>query len=151
MNAKPDSGANVRQAVPFFHVTSMPESIRFYVDGLGCAIKNQWVVDGKLRWCWLELGEAALMLQDYTTESGEVIKPQGAPGIGVSVSFQCRDAIALYHEFKRRGLQPSKPFVGNGMWVTILQDPDGFNLEFESITDAPEESEYQEEPATGKS
>ena len=27
---------NVRQAVPFFSVSNMEESIRFYVDGLGC-------------------------------------------------------------------------------------------------------------------
>jgi hypothetical protein len=32
------------------------------------------------------------------------------------------------------------------MWVTSLTDPDGYSLHFESVTDAPEESEY-EEPA----
>ncbi len=30
---------NVRQAVPFFSVSNMEESIRFYVDGLGCQIE----------------------------------------------------------------------------------------------------------------
>jgi catechol 2,3-dioxygenase-like lactoylglutathione lyase family enzyme len=35
-----------------------------------------------------------------------------------------------------------RPFVGNGMWVTEIRDPDGYQLCFESPTDAPEESEY---------
>ena len=31
------------------------------------------------------------------------------------------------------------------MWVTNVTDPDGYNLSFESVTDAPEETEYAEE------
>ena len=48
-----------------------------------------------------------------------------------------RDAIA-------RGLNTQRPFVGNRMWVTILTDPDGYKLDFESPTDAPEESLYSD-------
>ena len=36
------------------------------------------------------------------------------------------------------------PFVGNGMWVTSLSDPDGYRIDFESYTDAPEETEFQD-------
>jgi hypothetical protein len=28
--------------------------------------------------------------------------------------------------------------VGNGLWVVSLTDPDGYRLDFESPTDAPE-------------
>ena len=28
------------------------------------------------------------------------------------------------------------------MWVTSIKDPDGYDLNFESPTDAPEETEY---------
>lgn len=59
-------------------------------------------------------------------------------------NYQCQDAIAFYEAVKVRGLQVQKPFVGNSMWVTALTDPDGYSLYFESPTDAPEESEYQE-------
>ncbi len=37
-----------------------------------------------------------------------------------------------------------EPFVGNGMWVVVLNDPDGYHLDFESITDIPEETTYAE-------
>ena len=65
-------------------------------------------------------------------------------GAGVSLCFQCRDAIALYREMLGRGLKPARPFVGNRMWVTVVRDPDGYKLDFESPTDAPEETELAE-------
>lgn len=34
------------------------------------------------------------------------------------------------------------PFVGNGMWVTSLADPDGYWIDFESLMDVPEEKVY---------
>ncbi|HEY1951278.1 MAG TPA: hypothetical protein VGG76_00605, partial [Gemmatimonadaceae bacterium] len=65
-------------------------------------------------------------------------------GVGVSINFVCKDAVALYREFRSRGIDAKRPFVGNGMWVTHVRDPDGYNLYFESPTDAPEESELPE-------
>jgi lactoylglutathione lyase len=127
---------NVEQAVPFLMVTNMEASLPFYVDGLGFEMTRKWTPRGKIAWCWLQLGGAALMLQ----ELGKV--PEGKLGLGVSVCFQCKDALALYHAFTSRGIQARNPFVGNGMWVTIVHDPDGYTLDFESPTDVPEETEY---------
>jgi len=139
---------NVKQAVPFFGVTSMESSLRFYVDGLGFKMKNHWIPDraedhpdGRIRWCWLELGEAAIMLQEFLPER----RPKEALGTGVNVCFQCEDALALYREFKSRGIQTlQRPSVGNRLWVVPLTDPDGYRVEFSSPTDAPEESEFEE-------
>ena len=68
----------------------------------------------------------------------------GKVGEGVSICFVCEDALALYHEFRGRGLEASRPFVGNRMWVTSLRDPDGYQLHFESSTDVREETVYAE-------
>jgi hypothetical protein len=43
-----------------------------------------------------------------------------------------------------RGLNPSRPFVGNNLWVTSFTDPDGYRLDFESPTDVPEETVYSD-------
>lgn len=137
------TSASVRQAVPFFGVVSMDASLRWYVDGLGFTMTHRWIDEGKLRWCWLERGGAALMLQEFRPEW----VPEGRLGAGVSVCFICDDALALYREFTARGVAAQRPFVGNGMWVTSLQDPDGYQLHFESVTDAPEETEYTEDAA----
>jgi lactoylglutathione lyase len=142
------TSVNVKQAVPFFGVTNMESSLRFYVDGLGFKMKNYWIpdraedhADGRIHWCWLELGDAAIMLQEFRPgdSSNETL------GTGVNICFQCEDALALYREFKSRGIQTRKrPFVGNRLWVVPLTDPDGYRIEFSSPTGAPEESELEE-------
>jgi lactoylglutathione lyase len=136
MDLQPKTESNVMQAVPFFMITDMEASLRFYVEGLGFTITKKWIPHGKLEWCWLELGGVALMLQE--DRPGKL--PANKRGEGVSICFQCKDAIAIYRDAIARGLQPQRPFVGNSMWVTILHDPDGYTLDFESPTDAPEES-----------
>jgi len=142
------TSVNVKKAVPFFGVTNMAASLRFYVDGLGFKMQHRWIPnreehnpDGKIRWCRLELGDAAIMLQEFLPER----QPQETLGTGVNVCFQCEDALALYREFKSSGIQTrQRPFVGNRLWVVPLTDPDGYRIEFASPTDAPEESELEE-------
>jgi len=128
---------NVKEVVPFLSISSMEQSIRFYIDGLGFEMRNKWEPDGKLRWCWLTLGGASLMLQEFTNG------PPPTPG-GINLTFMCDDAIALYREYHARGLNPSEPQVGNGLWVTKVADPDGFKLFFESPTDVAEETKLSE-------
>ncbi|HEU4416403.1 MAG TPA: VOC family protein [Candidatus Angelobacter sp.] len=135
--------ANVQQAVPFFRVSNIEASVRFYIDGMGFRMKHQWIDEGKLRWCWLEIGEAAMMLQEFRKQGQDAWTPEGKVGVGVSISFQCKDALAIYHELIGRGVKASRPFVGNHMWVTSVEDPDGYKLEFESPTDVPEDTVYQ--------
>jgi len=90
------------------------------------------------------------MLQEYVKEGHGVQRTEGVLGQGVSLSFQCEDALALYREFRTSGLEPSEPFVGNSMWVTSLSDPDGYRVEFESPTDVPEETKLSEFEASQK-
>lgn len=144
MGLRPSDVPNVRLAVPFFKVTSIETSLRFYVDGLGFTITRTWEPDGRIRWCWLELGPVAVMLQEYSKNRQPGAWPAAPLGQGVCICFMCADAIAIYHESRARGLAPATPFVGNGLWVTSFVDPDGFRLDFESPTDAPEETVYSD-------
>ncbi len=144
MAATPATIANLIQVVPFLGVTDMERSIRFYIDGLGFAMKHQWMPEGKLRWCWLTRGGASIMLQEFVKEGHGGQRPEGGLGQGVNLSFQCEDAVALYREFRSRSLDVREPFVGNSMWVTGLSDPDGYKLDFESVTDVPEDTKLSE-------
>jgi len=103
--------ADVSQVVPFFTVRDIQASVRFYVDGLGFTMTKQWIDDGA-----------------------------GKVGVGVSLAFICADAVTIYRDVTARGLAAQRPFVGNGMWVTQLRDPDGYDIVFESATDVPEET-----------
>jgi catechol 2,3-dioxygenase-like lactoylglutathione lyase family enzyme len=134
--------AEIKQAVPFFGVSNMENSLRFYVDGLGFEMTRKWIDGGAIRWCWLQRGGAGLMLQDFRREDGTSWSPDGKLGLGVSIMFICDDALTIYREVTSRGIEASRPFVGNGMWVTSLRDPDGYRVEFESYTDAPEETVF---------
>jgi catechol 2,3-dioxygenase-like lactoylglutathione lyase family enzyme len=120
MNPAAQPSPNVRQVVPFFRVSDMQRSVRFYLDALGFSMKHQWVVDGTLRWCWLTLGGASLMLQEFSEHSQDAPSPGQKVGLGVSLCFQCEDALALYREFTSRGVAAQEPFVGNRMWVVML-------------------------------
>jgi catechol 2,3-dioxygenase-like lactoylglutathione lyase family enzyme len=142
MDTHAPAAPNVRQAVPFFGVTDIEASLRFYLDGLGFALTNQWSPEGRIRWCWLELGEAALMLQEYWRDGKRGGAPEGPLGQGVSICFWCTDALVVYHELQARGVPARRPFVGNGLWVTSVTDPDGYDLYFESPTEVPEGTEY---------
>jgi len=145
MELKPTDLQNVRQAVPFFHVKDIEASLRFYLNGLGFTMTRHWEPEGRIRWCWLELGGAAIMLQQYWKDGRPGGWPAGPCGQGVSTCFVCADALAVYHAARARGLDASTPFVGNNLWVTSLVDPDGYRLEFESPTDVPEGTVYSEQ------
>ena len=147
MDIAPSTSANVKQAVPFFGVTNMEASLRFYVDGLGFKMKHWWIPDraedhpDRIRWCWLQRGDAAVMLQEFLPER----RPKETLGTGTSICFMCEDALELYRDFKANGIETrQRPFVGNRLWVVPLADPDGYRIEFESPTDKPEETELQE-------
>ena len=115
MKLETKTATNVKQAVPFFRVSHMEESVRYYVDGLGFEMTKQWIDEGKLRWCWLQHGGAALMLQEFRKEGHDSWLPKGKVGEGVSICFICEDALAIYRDVTLRGIKASRPFVGNGM------------------------------------
>ena len=144
MNAGTEIDGNVREVVPFLHVSDMEKSLRYYIDGLGFTMKNKWVVDGEVRWCWLAKGGAALMLQEFPKQGHDSLVTSGKVGEGVSLCFICDDAVAIYDDFRSRGMNASEPEVGNAMWVTGLSDADGYRLYFESPTDTPEDTKLSD-------
>lgn len=135
---------NIKLTVPFFIVTDMEASLRFYVDGLGFEVLYSWTPRGKIEWCYLKREGAALMLQQPRNDIPNPWKPEGKTGIGVHTCFFCEDALALYHEFIAKGINAEEPFVSNNMWSTTLRDPDDYRLEFESSTDVPEGTKLSE-------
>lgn len=129
---------HVSEVVPFLAVRDMVQSLTFYVDGLGFLLHKKWVVDNQIRWCSLRTGDAHLMLQQFATEGHDSKRYADPKGEGVQLCFFLDDAVEFYHAVKAKGLEAQEPCVENGQWVTYLKDPDGFQLLFESPTDAPE-------------
>jgi lactoylglutathione lyase len=131
---------NVTAVVPLLMVTNIERSLAFYVGGLGFNIQNRWIPDGHLRWCWMSLGGAALMLQEAVDSSREKLAAAGVLGNGVSLNFSCIDALAIYRDAASHGIHTLRePQVGNFSWEVVFADPDGYRIHFSSPTDLPEE------------
>jgi catechol 2,3-dioxygenase-like lactoylglutathione lyase family enzyme len=136
-----ETSSNIRLAVPFFMVMNMEASLQFYVNKLGFTLANQWTPRGKIEWCLLQRDGVWLMLQEPRNKEQFNGTEKGK---GISICFQCKDALALYHEFSSHNIEIKEPFVGNNMWVVCFTDPDGYRLDFESPTDVPEETMYSD-------
>jgi lactoylglutathione lyase len=131
----------ITAVVPMLMVTSMERSLAFYIDGLGFTIQNRWVPDGHLRWCWMSIDGAALMLQHAIESTREKLDAAGRLGNGVGLYFQCSDALCIYREAAARGIHALRePQVGNSAWEVFFADPDGYKINFSSPTDLPEET-----------
>jgi hypothetical protein len=141
--AAKQSAPDVGVGVALHMITDMTRSLAFWIDGLGFTLKNTWMPDGKIRWCWLERGTGAVMLQEMSAAQAAKIAGQTF-GLGVQMYFQSADAIALYREFRSRGIEVSEPQVGNGNWEIFLRDPDGYKVAFCSPTDVPEETKLSD-------
>jgi lactoylglutathione lyase len=144
MNAVIQTKQNIRQTVPFFMISDMENSLKFYVGGLGFEIENKWTPHGKIEWCWLKREGGTIMLQEYLKEEPYAAKIGNKLGEGISICFLCEAALELYNEFLSKGLNPSEPFVGNSMWDVKIKDPDGYVLHFESPTNVREETTYSQ-------
>jgi len=131
------AAGGVADVVPFLWVGDMQRSLGFYVTGLGATIDREWVVDGRIRWCRLGLGGAAIMLQEVAPGPA----PVAVLGAGASLNFTCRDALAFYDAARAAGIEPlNEPQVGNGLWEVGYADPDGYRSWFASPTELPEET-----------
>ncbi len=117
--------ANVQQAVPFFGVSSMEASLRFYVDGLGFVMTKQWTPDGpdKVRWCWLQHGNAALMLQEFKKDH----RPAAGRQTWLWASPSAFNAMTLWQSIvrsRRAGFRPNgrswEMPCGSHPWKTLM-------------------------------
>lgn len=70
--------------------------------------------------------------------------PDKKLGLGVELCLQCDQALVMYDRALKNGLPVDEPFVGNNMWVVSLRDPDGYKINFESPTDVPEGTTYNQ-------
>ena len=141
MSASTAPAHNVSAVVPLLMVTSIKRSLAFYVDGLGFTIQNRWMPDGHLRWCWMSLGGAALMLQEAIESTRRKMAGDGILGNGAALYFQCSDALTIYRQAAGRGISAMRePQVGNFAWEVFFTDPDGYKINFSSPTDFPEET-----------
>ena len=125
--------ATIQELVPLLFVDDIGRSAAFYRDRLGFEMTSSWEPGGKLAWCRLERGGAAVMLQQAIPEEDG---PAEGRGRGVGFFFRCDDAGAMHADFASRGLTVAPPQAAfYGMNQVFVKDPDGYELCFQSAID----------------
>jgi len=131
--ATTNAPGTLRQLWPLLFVQDLDRSIAFYRDRLGFDVVAHDSINDRIYWCRLERGGASLMLQQAEAEDG----PAAGRGHGVAFYFVCNDADAFHAEFTARGLSLEPPSVAHyGMKQLFVPEPDGYDICFESPTDA---------------
>lgn len=115
------SDAVIRETVPFFAVSDMQASLEHYVHRLGFSLKNKWIDDGKLRWCWLVHGQAALMLQEFHTEGKNARVFEGRRGGGTRFVYTTEEEVIAPAPAQDGAVWPF------GEYSTAIDD-DGYSL-----------------------
>ena len=134
-NVMQQTATEMQELVPLLYVDDIVHSSTFYCDGLGFEQKLTWEPDGKLAWCRLERGNAAIMLQLAVPEEDGAVEERCK---GVGFFFLCDDAQAMYEELLSRGLTLEPPKVAfYGMNQLFLKDPDGYELCFQNQVEIP--------------
>jgi len=124
------TATEMQELVPLLYVDDIVHSSAFYCDGLGFELKLKWEPDGKLAWCRLERGNAAIMLQLVVPEDDSNVEERSK---GVGFYFLCDDAHNMYEELLSKGLSMEPPKVAfYGMNQLFVKAPDGYELCFQN-------------------
>ncbi len=121
----------IRSLAPLLVVKDISRSVDFYSNKLDFTVTEQWSPDGDLKWCRLERGNSAIMLQQACDEDG----PSEGRGRGVIFYFNCDDANAEHERLAALGVDIDPPKVAfYGMNQLYLHDPDDYQLCFQNCT-----------------
>jgi len=123
--------AEIQELVPLLFVEDILRSAAFYQHRLGFEMTMKWEPAGKLAWCRLERGGAALMLQQALPEEDG---PAEGRGRGVCFYVNCEEAGEMHADLASRGLSVAAPQASfYGMNQLFVKDPDGYELCFQSV------------------
>jgi hypothetical protein len=149
MTVETVTSVNVKQAVPFFGVSNMEASLRFYVHGLGFTMKRWWIPeqadgqddykpDGRIRWSW---ARRRLCCRSFCRSASRRERREAESMSVFSAKTRWRFiASSSRGESGREHVRRWETV----WWVVTVTDPDGCRMEFSSPTDAPEDSELEE-------
>lgn len=125
--------------VPEFSVRDLQDSLAFYVQTLGFAVKFARPEEA---FAYIELGRAQIMLDQIPTDEKRIWKTgELEPPLGRGINFQIEvaDVTALRDRAVGAGRTLFRPMeeawyredeIENGQRQFLIQDPDGYLLRF---------------------
>jgi catechol 2,3-dioxygenase-like lactoylglutathione lyase family enzyme len=118
----------LRSITPSLTVDDLEESRRFYVDGLGFTVHEEWKEEGKLLGLMLVAGSCHLGLSQDDWSKGR----DRQKGLGFRIWAQtAQDLDALAERMRDHGVAPDGPKEEPwGARTLTVTDPDGYKLTF---------------------
>jgi len=120
-------GARTGKLIPSIGVSDIDRSVSFYRQFFGFRVIDSYEVEGHMAWCWLQVGDANLMLQQLSADQQITLNP----AIGQSWCMYIRpgDLAGLHEQLSQAGypvsaIEPT-PYGASEFFVT---DPDGYEL-----------------------
>lgn len=116
-------------ARPVLHVKDVEVSLRFYVEGLGCASPWRYEEDGRARVAQVERQGCALILSDQWPDK----IGNGLMFISLNVEPPTHQAATVALDALRVELMARNVPVKDGSWgyrLLVVEDPDGNQLFF---------------------
>lgn len=113
--------------IPSLGVSDIDRSLGFYREFFGFKVEDSYEADGRMTWCWLKSGDAALMLQQLSAEQQIRLNP----AIGQSWVIYIRpDDIDATHKRLQQAGFPVSDLVTTSYRARecFLADPDGYEL-----------------------
>lgn len=116
-------------ARPVLHVSSVEDSLGFYVDRLGFTVAWRYEEDGRARVAEVDRGSCALLLSDQWPEK----VGRGLMFISLNVEPPAHEAEVAAVDALRAELELRGAPVADGRWgyrLLVVEDPDGNQLFF---------------------
>lgn len=125
--AAPES-LRLRSLTPSFTVDDLEESRRFYVDGLGFTVHEEWKEEGKLLGLMLVAGSCHVGLSQDDWSKGR----DRQKGLGFRLWAETvQDLDALAERLREHGIDADGPKEEPwGARTLTVTDPDGYKLTF---------------------
>lgn len=123
--AEPES-LRLRSFTPSLTVDDLERSRRFYVDGLGFTVHEEWEEEGKVLGLMLVAGDCHLGLsQDDWAQGRDRTK-----GVGFRLWAETvQDLEAIAQRLRDQGIDPEGPRTESwGTRTLTVTDPDGYKL-----------------------
>jgi uncharacterized glyoxalase superfamily protein PhnB len=141
-------GAATSKLIPSLGVSDIDRSVSFYRQFFGFRVIDSYEAEGHMAWCWLQVGDANLMLQQLSADQQITLNP----AIGQSWVMYIRpsDLAGLHERLSKAGFPVSAiaqtPYGASEFFVS---DPDGYELWLSVPAGNGEDDDEDEESEDG--
>jgi lactoylglutathione lyase len=143
------STALATKLIPSLGVSDIDRSVDFYRRFFGFRMIDSYEEEGRMVWCWLQVGDANLMLQQLSADQQITLNP--AIGQSWVIYLRPNDLPGLHAQLSKGGFPVSEiAQTSYGATEFFVPDPDGYELWVSVPAGNGEDDDEEEETDDGE-